>query len=237
MNVEREIPNQEQSLGRLRKVLKDKLGTGIWGLKKENEKFTHEEILFLFSRIFQMFGIDYIKEIRQNFPDCICIKDDKEYTIELEPVLSGFSEHIRNKRHDLSKCNCIICWKDDLEHYNYIRQEIDKYNIEVIELKRLYEENKIKDRFKSYEWKRKDFERLPKNKLLILKAFILKNKDILSTDEISDSTELKGKALGGPLGNLGVYKEPLINKHPDGWQLNKKYKENIIEVLKRFKYI
>lgn len=235
MSIEREIRNQEQSLGRLRKILKDKLGKGIWGLKKENEPFSHEEILFLFSRIFQAFGIDYIKEIRQSYPDCICIKDDKEYTIELEPVLSGFRDHIY--KDDLSKCNCIICWKDDLERYNNIRQEIDKNNIEVIELKILYEENKIKDRFKSYEWKRKDFERLPKNKLLILKAFIVSNSDILSSDKISDSTGLRGKALGGPLGNLGVYKEPLINRHPDGWQLNKKYRKNIIEVLKRFNYI
>lgn len=235
MKVEREIPNQEQSLGRLRKILKDKLGTGIWGLKKENQLFTHEEILFLFSRIFQAFGIDYIKEIRTSYPDCICIKDNKEYTIEFESLLSTFRNHINND--DLSKCNCIICWEDDLDRYNNIRLEIDKNNIEVIELKRLYEENKIKDRFKSYEWNRKDFESLSKSQLLILKAFIVLDSDILSSDKISDSTGIRGRALGGPLGNLKHYKEALINKHPDGWQLNRKYRDKIIEVLRKFKYI
>ena len=237
MRVEREILNQEQTVGILRKLVNDKYGPGIWGLKKENEKFSHEEMLFLFSRIFQAFGIDYIKEVRQTFPDCICIKADKEYTVELEPELSSFKEHINNPNHDLSKCNCIVCWKDDLDHYNNMRQKIDKNNIEVYELEKYYEENKIKDRFKSYEWKRKDFRKIPKNKLLILRAFIVSKEDILSTDHISKSAGIKGKALGGPLGNLGAHKEPLVTKHPDGWQLNKKYRENIIEVLKEFKYI
>jgi len=235
MKANRTIPNQEQSLGRLRKMIKDKLGPGIWGLIKESHNFTHEEILFLFSRVFTTFGIDYIKEIRTSFPDCICVKDNKEYTIEFEPLLSSFRDHIN--KDDLSICHCIVCWKDDLDSYNILRQEIEKNNIEVIELKTFYEEEKIKDRFSNYEWSRKDLESLSKKQLLALRSFILLKSDILTSIEISKSTDIKGKALGGVIGGFKYKKEPLIQKHPDGWQFNKKYREKIIGVLKKFELI
>jgi hypothetical protein len=65
------------------------LGEGIWGLEKK-DNFTHEEILFLFARVFPIFGIDYIKLIRTNYPDCICVMDGNEVGIEIESVLSSF---------------------------------------------------------------------------------------------------------------------------------------------------
>lgn len=56
---------KEQSLkaqvGILKKIVNDKLGEGFWGLKKEKDKFTHEEIVFLFARIFRALGFDHIK--------------------------------------------------------------------------------------------------------------------------------------------------------------------------------
>lgn len=112
----------QAQVARLKAISRDKLGEGIWGLKKTKDKFTHEEIIFLFSRIFNALGFDYIKEIRTEYPDCICVRENKEVGIEFEPILSSFADHIQ--KHDLNSCQYIVCWKDDLNPSDSILQEI-----------------------------------------------------------------------------------------------------------------
>lgn len=147
----------KQQNARLRKAVKDKLGEGVWGLKKNDDKFSHEEILFLFARVFQAFGIDHIVEIRTNFPDCKCIKDGEQIAIEFEPLLSNFQDHVSND--DLNKCQFIVCWEDDLGVHSHVKDEINKHNIQVIQLKQLFEEGKVKKRTQSIEYTDKDLDR------------------------------------------------------------------------------
>lgn len=227
----KQVESLKQQNARLRKVVKDKLGREVWGLDKK-DKFTHEEIVFLFARVFPVFGIDYIKKVRSSYPDCICVKDDKEIAIEFEPVLSSFRDHINKDK--LTQCQYIVCWKDDLELHSPIKEEIQKHDITVIELRRFYEEGKVKDRTKSLEWSRKDMQRFTENQLKLLYAFVALEKDILTSEEISKFTKVKGKALGGVIGGFTQSKEWIIRKHPRGWQFNKKYKQKVIEVVREF---
>lgn len=127
-----QLKSLQQQVAIQKKIVRDKLGTGIWGLDKK-ENFTHEEIVFLFASVFPVFGIDSIKLIRTTYPDCICFKDGKEVGIEFEPSLSSFKDHIN--KDDLSKCQYIVCWDNDLPLHSDIQMEIDKNYIQVLQLK------------------------------------------------------------------------------------------------------
>ena len=62
------------------------------------------------------------------------------------------------------------------------------------------------------QWDEKDILKLPLNALRILDVFISKNKEVLSTEEISEALKgkLEGKNLGGALAIFSKYK----NKAP-----------------------
>ncbi|MHC4229366.1 MAG: hypothetical protein ACYSW0_18205 [Planctomycetota bacterium] len=218
---EKILDSLRQQNARLRKAVKDKLGDGVWGLVKNKEAFTHEEILFLFARVYPVFGIDHIKEIRTNFPDCKCVKDGKEVTVEFEPVLSNFQDHIN--KDDLTRCQYIVCWKDDLDIYSPIREEINKNGIQVIQLKQFYQEGKVKKRTQSIKYSEKDFRKMSENKLRLLYAFISKDENILTSEEISEFTGIKGKPLGGVIGGFSSHKDWIVRQHPKGWEFNTEY--------------
>lgn len=231
--MSQELRSLKQQNAILRKVAKDNLGKGVWGLNKDNDKFSHEEIVFLFARVFPVFGIDYVKEVRTEFPDCVCMKDGEEITIEFEPILSSFADHI--KKDDLSKCKWIVCWEDNLDLHNNIRDEIKNHNIKVIELKMFYEENRIKSRTRSFEWSRKEIGKLSHNRLKLLKAYISLGKDNLTKDEIIRETGISGKALGPVLGSYPPTKDWLIRHHPKGGiEFNVKYKKIVIDIIREF---
>jgi hypothetical protein len=234
----KEINSLQGRVAVLSKIANDNLGDGVWGLKRDDNKFSHEEILFLFARIFPVLGIDYIIKVRTEFPDCICMKGGEEFTIELEPLLSNFKDHLY--KHEINKCNCIVCWKDDLGRYDSLIKELENHNIEVIELEKYYEELKIKDRKTSLEWGLEDIKKLGTNQLRILKCFIDYDKDILTTENLIEYFKgrdyLQGKSLGGAITGFTQRKkkEPLISIHHKGWLLNSKYKDKIIQTLKNF---
>jgi hypothetical protein len=116
----------KQQNARIRKSLSDQLGYGIWGLE-EKDSISHEELVFLFARIFRAFDIKYVKEVQTNYPDCICVKNnDEEYAIEFEPKLSSFSQHIE-KNDNLDVCNCIVCWEDDLGKFHSVKDQINEH--------------------------------------------------------------------------------------------------------------
>ena len=221
----------------LKRIARDKLGTGIWGLETKN-KFTHEEIVFLFARIFRALGFDYIKKIRTEFPDCICIRDnkqDKEVGVEFEPVLSYFGDHLQ--KHNLNLCQYIVCWENDLKYNDSISEEIRKYNIEVLELKKIYEGLiRIIDKDKD---KGIDLSKLREIQLKILKAFIRRDKDILTKEEIAEESGIQGKRLGGPFGSFVLLQRTrndwLVRQRPDRkWEINPKHKTDIKAILERF---
>ena len=227
-----QLESLQQKVAIQKKIVHDKLGTGIWGLDKK-EKFTHDEIVFLFARVFPVFGIDSIKVIRTTYPDCICFKDGKEVGVEFEPSLSSFKEHIN--KDDLSKCQYIVCWENDLPLHSNIQEEIDKNYIQVLQLKEFYEENIIKDRIKSVVWTRKAIMRLKTNQLKVLSAFIEIDKEILTNEEIKNHTKIEGQPLGPLLSSFIKNLDWLIRKHPSGgWQFNMTYKQEVIDTLKRF---
>jgi hypothetical protein len=227
-----QLKSLEQQVAILKKVVRDKLGTGIWGLDKK-ENFTHEEIVFLFARVFPVFGIDFIKEIRTVYPDCICVKDGKEVAIEFEPLLSSCKDHVNNK--ELYKCQYIVCWKNDLPLHSSIQKEIDENNIQVLQLKEFYEANIVKDRIKPVVWTRKDMEKLKTNQLKVLSAFIEIDQEILTNDEIGNHIRIAGKTLGPVLSSFTKNQDWLIRKHHSGgWQFNMRYKQEVIDTLKKF---
>jgi len=237
----KELRSLNGQINRLKKAAKDNLGEGIWGLKKkEGEKFTHEEIVFLFARVFPVLGIDYIKEVRTEYPDCICVKEGIEIAIEFEPSLSSFKDHLR--KDDLSKCQYVVCWKDDLGLYDPMREEIKKYRIQVIELNEFYEEvkGKIKGRKEPRVITQAMIDRLGENQIKVLKAFVVADRDLLTRDEIAEATGVKGKRLGGTLGGFIQLEKSLVDwiirKRPDKtWEFNNKHKDKVIATLKKFK--
>jgi hypothetical protein len=231
----KKIESLQAQVSRLKKIGKDRLGEGIWGLKKEYNKFTHEEIVFLFARIFYALGFDYVKKVRTEFPDCICYREGQEIGIEFEPILSQFKEHIR--KHNLDLCQYIICWEDDLETYDPMIDEIKEKHIKVIELKKIYEEQKILDRYFKSVITQADIDKLRLNQLKALKAFIESGKDILTKKEISHEIGIYGKGLGGVLkGFTELAKRKIgwiVRQTPDRkWEINPEYKNNIKATLK-----
>jgi hypothetical protein len=73
--------------------------------------------------------------------------------------------------------------------------------------------------------------RLSENQLKILYAFIAKEKNILTKEEISEVSKINGKGLGGVLGGFPRKGSWIIRKHPRGYQFNKVFKEKVEQVL------
>jgi hypothetical protein len=238
MNETKETRSKIGQISTLRRLASDKLGKGIWGLTERDDKFTHEEIAFLFARIFPALGIDQIITIRSKFPDCICITDDGiEIGIELEPSLSSFGDHIN--KHDLTKCHCIVCWNDDLELHSTTQKAIKEHQIEVIELQTLYKDIKVTKKSHKTGITQKDIDKLTYKQLRALKAFIRIGKDILTKEEILRELGISGKGLGGSLKGfpeLAKRKHDwLVRQRPDKkWQFNTKHKDKVIKKIKEF---
>jgi hypothetical protein len=84
-----------------------------------------QEVVFLFAYVCNKLGYT-IKRLQTEFPDCILIdKNNNELRTEFEYMSSHFIYH----RHDISKCDMIITWKDDKNLKNRIK---------VIELKEYF---------------------------------------------------------------------------------------------------
>jgi hypothetical protein len=224
----------------LRKFASDRLGEGYWGLDKDSdEKFTHEEILFLFARIFHAIGFDAIKKVRTTFPDVIATEDGVDKGIELEPLLSSFKRHLK-ARDDLSLCDYIVCWKNDLPRRDELHKTLTNNNIEVIELIKFYELTKVTRKITKLVFERKDIEKLTDGQLRVLRVFIQDDKDIISKDEMQKRLGKPGKVIGPWIGGLtrsAKSKLWLVRETPRGYQYNKKYKRLVKEVLKEFDYI
>lgn len=227
-----------------RALARDRLGEGILGLYEEKDKvkdkFTHEEIVFIFARIFPYLGFNHIKEVRTNFPDCIAVlKEGREVGIEFEPVLSSFGDHIQ-KQDNLDLCQYIVCWKDDdVSSDGPIWEEITKFNIEIIQLKVEYEKIKPRGR-RPIQDIDIDKLKLKPSQLKILKAFIHLGRNVLTKEEIAEETGIQGKLLGSPLGSFTLLQKSrhgvILTQHSDGkWELNPQHNSKIIAKLKREK--
>ncbi len=214
------------------KLANDNLGVGYWGLEKK-KKITHEEVVFLFARVFDSLdlGLTSIEEIRTGYPDCIANKNGKQKFIEFEPKSSQFKEHIR-KKDDLKKCNYIICWEDDLDKDSPTKEKIKANGIEIKALKPLCDEFKTKKSIREFKWTEDDIRKIKLSRLKVLSAFIKADKNLLTPKEIGKLSGITGRALGGSLtGFFQEKKERLIDHSPYGYKLNEKYKDRIKKVL------
>lgn len=234
-----QIERSKQQAAILRRCASDKLGKGYWGLtKKSDKKFSHEEILFLFARIYSQIGFDSTEEVRTTYPDVIAIKNGAKKEIELEPLLSSFKHHLKD---DLSKCDYVVCWKDDIDKTHELRELLSANNIEVIELSQFYKLTKVKKTApKSLVYSEKDIMNLKDGQLKVLATFITSNKTVLKKEEMKKLLGNPGKALGGWIGSFSAMarrKDWLVRTTPKGYEFKEKYKKMVKKVLEEFDYI
>lgn len=70
---------------------------------------THEEMMFLFSKMHEKIGFPYITKIQGAYPDVFALDNDRTVKrIEIETFASQFD-------HDPKGCDFIVCWENDLE--------------------------------------------------------------------------------------------------------------------------
>ena len=73
------------------------------------EPQTHEEMMFLFSKIHEKIGFPYITKIQAAYPDVFALDNDRTVKrVEIETFASQFD-------HDPKGCDFIVCWENDLE--------------------------------------------------------------------------------------------------------------------------
>jgi len=91
----------------------------LWGKPAEPEPLnklgllfepqTHEEMMFLFSKMHEKIGFPYITKIQGAYPDVFALDSDRTMKrIEIETLASQFN-------HDPKGCDFIVCWENDLE--------------------------------------------------------------------------------------------------------------------------
>jgi len=74
------------------------------------EPQTHEEMMFLFSKLHEKIGFPYITKIQAAYPDIYALDNDRTVKrIEIETFASQFD-------HDPEGCDFIVCWENDLEN-------------------------------------------------------------------------------------------------------------------------
>lgn len=92
------------------------------------------EVVLLFGMLLSHLNEKFvIDEYPGSFPDCIAKWNGKDVGIEFEVNLSDFFAHHHDLDPDISKCNLIICWKNDR---GVDKLEIGNQKIEVRELSR-----------------------------------------------------------------------------------------------------
>lgn len=65
--------------------------------------------VFLFSHLARShFGLR-IEQVQSGYPDCVAFLGSKRVRIEFECRSRNFAVH----RHDLKKCDCVVCWLHD----------------------------------------------------------------------------------------------------------------------------
>lgn len=73
------------------------------------EPQSHEEMMFLFSKLHEKVGFPYITRIQAPYPDVFALDTHRTVKrIEIETFASQFD-------HDPKGCDFIVCWENDLE--------------------------------------------------------------------------------------------------------------------------
>ena len=78
------------------------------------EPRNHEEVLFMFSKMHKEIDFPLIIKVRTGYPDVIAVdKKGERVFIEIEPNAKSFQHHVG--KHNIKKCDYIVCWNDDLK--------------------------------------------------------------------------------------------------------------------------
>ena len=102
-----------------------------------NEPTNHEGVVALFSKIHREIGFPFIRDIQQFFPDAIVEDSDgKEKRIEFEFDSADFLRDMQKGKHDPSKCDIIVCWKDSWGVTRLIDRQTKR--VKLVELRSLY---------------------------------------------------------------------------------------------------
>lgn len=73
------------------------------------EPKSHDEVIFLFSKLHIELNFPYITKIQRDYPDIFVLDDNREIKkIEIETYASQFN-------HDPNGCDYIVCWENDLD--------------------------------------------------------------------------------------------------------------------------
>ncbi|MEM2910138.1 MAG: hypothetical protein QXO01_03625 [Nitrososphaerota archaeon] len=87
-------------------------------------------VVLLFGMYHRELGFPYIIKVQQTFPDMIALDEEGNYCrIEFEYRSSTFIQH----GHDISGCDYIICWVDDLEGGSPIKEKVISLKEEIFE--------------------------------------------------------------------------------------------------------
>jgi len=166
-------------------------------MREPTASFSHEEIIFLFARVFQGLGFDTIKKIQTQYPDCVATKATEDKRIEFEPLLSSFGTHLAD---DLSMCDYVICWADDLPPNHHLKSVLRENGIDVIKLREIYEKTRPDDRpQRAFYYSRDDIRRFTLRQLSMLRPFVTTGEEFLTKEQLMEHTGIKGRALGGSL--------------------------------------
>jgi len=74
------------------------------------EPQSHDEMMFLFSKVHKKVGFPYITKIQKDYPDVFALDNDRTMKrIEIETYASQFEGH------EPKGCDAIVCWENDLD--------------------------------------------------------------------------------------------------------------------------
>lgn len=68
------------------------------------EPQTHEEMIFLFSKMHEKIGFPYVTQIQTAYPDVLALDNNR--------TVKNFASQFH---HDPKGCDFIVCWENDLE--------------------------------------------------------------------------------------------------------------------------
>lgn len=73
------------------------------------------EVVFLFGLLIPYFEDKFVVDcFSGSFPDCFMLRNGKQVGVEFEVLASDFYAHKHDRDPNLSKCQLIICWKNNL---------------------------------------------------------------------------------------------------------------------------
>jgi hypothetical protein len=109
------------------------------GAEKDNEAnfrgllfepiFEHE-VVILFSLLIPHLKDSFvIDKYPDTFPDCFATRDGERKGIEFEVLASHFYDHGHHEDDKLSKCNLLVCWKNNIPWKTKIRNGVELLNI------------------------------------------------------------------------------------------------------------